>query len=113
MVNFLQSSILHLRAAKYSLEGHLLDIDSGGANLLTLCPTEDEEPGMRFGAHYKISCSISARKLLSQKTELQDFYIEAFMADGSEKLYPIPILVRNIKGNQVRHIYFSKKILLI
>jgi Meckelin (Transmembrane protein 67) len=92
---------LHLRAARYNLEGQLLDIESGGANLLTLCPTADEEFGLRFGARYQVSCLISARKLMLHKTVFQDFYIEAFMADGTDRLYPIPILVRNVKGNQV------------
>jgi Meckelin (Transmembrane protein 67) len=92
---------LHLRAARYNLEGQLLEIESGGANLLTLCPTADEELGLRFGARYHVSCLISARKLMALKTVFQDFYIEAFMADGTDRLYPIPILVRNLKGNQV------------
>ncbi|XP_065347535.1 meckelin [Cloeon dipterum] len=96
------SSFLRLRAAKFSLEGNLLDLTAGGAGLLTLCPTDEEEPGLRFGAKYRISCSISARKLLAQQTTLQNLYLEATLADGSEKLYPIPILVRNMKANQAK-----------
>ncbi|XP_059473104.1 meckelin [Neocloeon triangulifer] len=93
------SSVLHLRAVKFSIEGKLIGLESGGASLLTLCPLDEEEQGLRFGAKYQISCLVSARKFLSQTTTLQDLYLEATLADGSEKLYPIPLLIRNMRGN--------------
>lgn len=107
--------MLFLRAAQFDINGQFVDLIGGGANVLSLCVSygEEEERGLRFGARYRVSCEIHAKRLLRQPSTLQDLYLQVPTADGSTKLYALPVLVRNLPTNQVRNYYFRYVLFVI
>lgn len=93
----------------FDVAGTFLGLNSGGANLLTLCATHDEKEniGLRFGARYRLNCMVHAKYLLQYPVNFQDLYLQIIAPDGSDRLYALPVLVRNMQNNRVRVYKYS------
>ncbi|KAF4527343.1 hypothetical protein B566_EDAN001120, partial [Ephemera danica] len=92
---------MYLRAARFDISGAFHDLQSGGANLLSLCPiyNEKDRTGLRFGARFRLNCLVHGSHLLRHQTLLQDLYIQLPATDGSLRLYALPVLLRNMPAN--------------
>lgn len=96
-----QNGNLHLVAARYYLNGTLINVSELRPTEFQLCPGlwNDVESVFRFGARYFQTCNLPAKQLIRQASPEPIFYDLYLQYDDGKKsmLYAIPLLVRNIK----------------
>ncbi|XP_023349212.1 meckelin [Eurytemora carolleeae] len=96
------SNRLNITIARYSIEGHLIAVETAKGNVFHICNISDmiADAAWSFGTRYKKICKVPALALWSMKTEFYDLYYN-FPMDQSfpnkDTLYSIFNLVLNSK----------------
>lgn len=98
------ASHLKLLAYRYNAVGRMIDASELSPRELQLCPesSRSAESGFIFGTNYDKTCTLSAKEIAERSpisgADLK-FY-DLFLDGGdSKKMYPIPILVTNLRKN--------------
>ncbi|XP_046999873.1 meckelin isoform X2 [Schistocerca americana] len=120
-----ERNTINLTAVRFTPDGWLKEISKAKGNFLQLCPTVsgDTSSLFQFGARYHHSCTMHVSEMVAHRdTEFVELYLQ-YWTEGESVLYPIPVLILNMKARNannkaadssqwllVRRFYFIDKI---